>query len=107
VLLGYVAMLLWGATNMAIGMFISSLTESQMVAAFVSFGIALAWMLLRTIAPNVDEPFHSILAYLSFDEQLKPLMQGILDLRPFVFFGSVIALCLMLTHRSLEAQRWT
>lgn len=107
VLLGYAALLLWGATNMAIGMFISSLTESQMVAAFVSFGIALAWMLLRTIAPNVDEPFRSILAYLSFDEQLKPLMQGILDLRPFVFFGSVIALCLMLTHRSLEAQRWT
>ena len=33
-------MLLWGSTNMAIGMFISSLTESQMVAAFVSFAVA-------------------------------------------------------------------
>ncbi|MGV3625438.1 MAG: ABC transporter permease [Archangium sp.] len=107
VLLGYAALLLWGATNMAIGMFISSLTESQMVAAFVSFAVALVWMLIRSLAPNADEPVRSVLAYLSFDGQLQNLIKGVLDLRPFVFFGSVIALCLLLTHRSIEAQRWT
>jgi len=107
VLLGYAGLLLWGATNMAIGMFISSLTESQMVAAFVSFAIALVWMLIRSVATDVDEPVRSILNYLSFDSQLQNLIKGVLDLRPFVFFGSVIAVCLLLTHRSIEAQRWT
>jgi ABC-2 type transport system permease protein len=107
VLLGYGAMLLWGATNMAIGMFISSLTESQMVAAFVSFAVALVWMLIKAIAPSADEPVRSILNYLAFDAQLQNLIKGVLDLKPIVFFSSVISLFLLLTHRSIEAQRWT
>ena len=107
VLLGYFALLLWGATNMAIGMFISSLTESQMVAAFTSFAVALLWMLLSSIAPRADEPIRSVLNYLSFDSQLQNLLKGVLDLKPIVFFSSVIALFVLLTHRSIEAQRWT
>lgn len=107
VLLGYFALLVWGATNMAIGMFISSMTESQMVAALVSFGVALGWMLLKQIAPGADEPFRSVLNYLAFDTQLQNLIKGVLDVKPLVFFGSVIALFLLLTHRSIEAQRWT
>lgn len=105
--LGYFALLLWGATNMAIGMFISSLTESQLVAAVVSFAVALGWMLLRNLAPGAGEPIRSILNYVAFDVQLQNLLKGVLDLKPLVFFGSVIALFVMLTHRSVEAQRWT
>jgi ABC-2 type transport system permease protein len=107
VLLGYFALLLWGATNMAIGMFISSLTESQMVAAFVSFAVALLWMLVSSVAPRAEEPLRSILNYLAFDSQLQNLIKGVLDLKPIVFFCSVIAFCILLTHRSIEAQRWT
>lgn len=107
VLLGYLGLMLWGATNMAIGLFVSSLTESQMVAALVSFAIGLVWMLVRSVAPNAEEPTRSILAYLSFDNQLAPLLKGELNLQPLVFFSSVIALFLLLTHRSIEAQRWT
>lgn len=107
VMMGYGALLLWGATNMAIGMFISSMTESQMVAALVSFAVALAWMLLKMSASGADEPFRSILNYLSFDQQLQNLIKGVLDVKPLVFFGSVISLFLLLTHRSIEAQRWT
>jgi ABC-2 type transport system permease protein len=107
VLLGYFGMLLWGATLMAVGMFISSLTESQMVAALVSFAIALGWMLLSAFAQGAEEPLHSVLAYLSFDTQLQGLLKGLLDLRPLVFFSSIIALFVLLTHRSIEAQRWT
>lgn len=107
VLLGYGALLLWGATNMAIGMFVSSLTESQMVAALVSFTIAIGWMLIRFVAPHADEPARSVLAYLSFDVQLQNMLKGVLDLKPIVFFSSVIALFVLLTHRSIEANRWT
>jgi ABC-2 type transport system permease protein len=92
---------------MAIGMFVSSLTESQMVSALVSFAIAMGWMLVKALAPNAEEPVRSILAYLSFDSQIQALLKGVLDLRPIVFFSSIIVLFLMLTHRSIEAQRWT
>jgi ABC-2 type transport system permease protein len=107
VLLGYGALLLWGATCMALGMFISSLTESQMLAAFITFALLLPWMLLKGVSSSAEEPLRSVLTYLSFDSQLQNLMRGVLDLKAIVFFLSVIGFSVFLTHRSVEAHRWT
>ena len=57
--------------------------------------------------PSTSEPLRSVLNYLAFDSQMQNLLKGVLDLKPIVFFSSVIALFLLLTHRSIEAQRWT
>ena len=106
VLLGYGGLLLWGATCMAIGMFVSSLTESQMLAALLTFAILLPWMLLRGLGQTADEPLRSIINYLSFDAQLEDITKGVLNLKPLVFFSSVILFFVVLTQRSVEAQRW-
>jgi ABC-2 type transport system permease protein len=106
VLLGYGGLLLWGATCMAVGMFISSLTESQMVAALVTFAVLLPWMLLQGLAQATEEPVRSFINYLSFGAQLQGLMRGVLDLKALVFFFSVIFFSLLLSHRTVEAQRW-
>jgi len=106
VLLGYGAVLLWGATCMAVGLFISALTESQMVAALLTFAVLLPWMLLRGLAAGVEEPMRSLITYLAFDSQLNNLIKGVLDLKALVFFVSVILFSLLLTHRTVEAQRW-
>lgn len=106
VLLGYGGLLLWGATCMAIGMFISTLTESQMVAALVTFAVLLPWMMLRGLAQGTEEPMRSIISHLSFDAQLQNLLRGVLDVETPVFFASVIFFSLLLSHRSVEAQRW-
>jgi ABC-2 type transport system permease protein len=107
VLLGYGGMLLWGATCLAVGMFISALTESQMLAAFLTFAVLLPWMLLKGLAQGAQEPWRSVVGYLSFDMQLRGLLQGTLDLKAPIFFASVILFALLLTHRTVEAQRWT
>jgi ABC-2 type transport system permease protein len=44
---------------------------------------------------------------LSFSIQLRDLLGGVLDLKALVFFGSVILFSLLLSHRTVEAQRWT
>jgi len=106
VLLGYGGLLLWGATCMAIGMFISSLTESQMVAALLTFAVLLPWMLLRGLAQAAEEPVRSFINYLSFDAQLAGMLRGVLDMKALVFFVSVIFFSLLLSHRTVEAQRW-
>ena len=106
VLLGFGGLLLWGATCMAIGLFISSLTESQMVAALLTFAVLLVWMLLRGLAEGSEEPARSFFNALSFDAQLSGLLRGVLELKTLVFFGSVIFFSLLLSHRSVEAQRW-
>lgn len=107
VLLGYFGVLLWGATCIAVGMFVSALTESQMLAALLTFTILLPWMLLRGLARGAEEPWRSVINHLSFDSQLQNLMKGVLDLKALIFFASVILFSLLLTHRSVEAQRWT
>lgn len=107
VLLGYFGVLLWGATCIAVGMFVSALTESQMLAAFLTFAVLLPWMLLRGLARGAEEPWRSVINHLSFDSQLQNLMKGVLDLKAIVFFASVILFSLLLTHRTVEAQRWT
>ncbi|MBZ4398956.1 ABC transporter permease [Myxococcus sp. MISCRS1] len=106
VMLGYGGILLWGATCMAVGMFISALTESQMLAAFLTFAVLLPWMLLSGVAQGAEEPARSVLMHLSFDAQLQNLLKGILDVKSFVFFASVIVFSLVLTHRTVEARRW-
>lgn len=104
--LGFGGLLLWGATCLAVGMFVSALTESQMLAAFLTFAILLPWMLLRGLAQSAEEPWRSIANHLSFSAQLSTLSRGVLDLKAPVFFLSVILFSLLLTHRTVEAQRW-
>ena len=106
VLLGYAGLLLWGATCMAIGLFISALTQSQMVAALVTFAVLLPWMLLRGLAQSTEEPVRSVLSYVSFSTQLTGMLGGVLDSQTPVFFLSVILFALLLCHRTVEARRW-
>jgi ABC-2 type transport system permease protein len=106
VLLGYAGVLLWGATCMGIGMFLSSLTESQMLAAVLTFFVLLPWMLLGSVAQGAEGALRAVLQHLSFGAQLQGFTSGVLRLESLVFFLSVIAFSLLLTHRAVEAHRW-
>ncbi len=105
--LGYLALALWGAVCMGVGMFISALTESQMLAAILTFAVLLLWTALGAFGQGLDEPWRSIVKYLSFDSQLQDLMKGVLDPKAIVFFLSIMLVSILLTHRAVEAQRWT
>ncbi len=107
VALGYFGLLMWGAVCMGVGMFISALTESQMLAAVLTFVILLLWTALGAQAAAVEEPWRGAIRYVSFDTQLQNLMIGVLDLKALVFFGSIILMTILFTHRAVEAQRWT
>lgn len=104
--LGYLAVVLVGATSLAVGMFVSSLTDSVIVAALVSGILMLLWLLSRAVVPS-DDPWRSIVSYFMLDTHLQNLLKGVLDLKPLVFFGSTITLFLLLTHRAVESQRWS
>ena len=106
VLLGFGGLMLWGATCIAVGMFISALTESEMLAAMITFAVLLPWMLLEGVAQSAEEPLRSVVSYVSFNVQLREMMRGVLEVKPLVFLGSVIVFFLLLTHRAIEARRW-
>jgi ABC-2 type transport system permease protein len=107
VALGYLALVLWGAVCMGVGMFISALTESQMLAAVLTFVVLLLWTALGAVGQTLDEPLRSIVKYVSFDTQLQNLMKGVFDPKAILFFLSIIVVTVVFTHRAVESQRWT
>jgi ABC-2 type transport system permease protein len=103
----YLATLLFAATCIAISMFISSLTQSQMLAAFLSLILLVFWWLLTFAAMRAEEPMRSFLQHLTAQQHILGMFRGALDLESIIFFVSMILISGLLTHRAVEAQRWT
>lgn len=103
---GYLGLLLMGGAFMALGMFISSLTENQIVAAAISFGSALLCWVLSWSSSLTGETVGAVLRQLSILEHMESLNKGILSLSDISFFVLFTAFFLFLTLRSIETYRW-
>ena len=100
--------LLYGAAMLSIGIFISSLTQSQIVAAISTFGVAILLLIVDQIGNFVTNSLISnFLTWISFNTRYKPFTNGILNLSSVVFFLSVVAVFVFLTARKLESRRWS
>lgn len=104
----FIALLLLGAALIAIGLFISSLTENQVVAAIGSLAAMLFIFLFDLIAQAIPIEFISkIFANLSFMARYQDFIGGILNVSHIIFFISVIVVFNFLTVRVLERKRWS
>jgi ABC-2 type transport system permease protein len=100
--------LLLGAALIAIDVFISALTESQVVAAVVGMAVGLVVYLMTTIISMVDvEWIKNVLTAISFTNYYAGFTYGILDLSGIVFFVSVTAMFIFFTIRLFERKRWS
>lgn len=101
-------MLLLGGALIAIDIFISALTESQVIAAVISIGVGLLIYMLDSLASLSQSEFlTSIINAISFNGNFSNFTFGILDLSNIVFFVSVIAIFVFLTIRVFEKKRWS
>ena len=104
----YFAMLFLGAAFIAVGLFISSLTENQVVAAVVSFISILTLNLLSILGGLLPWKFlQNVFTKLSFYERYSGFTFGLFDLSNVLFFISAIVVFLFLTVRVLEKRRWS
>lgn len=101
-------MLLMGAALIAIDLFISTLTESQAVAAIFAIGAGLLIYMIDTLASLIDVEFiRTVLYSLSFSRYFAPFSYGVITLSAVVFFLSVTGLFLFLCIRVFEKRRWS
>ncbi len=103
---GYLAMILFGGTAMAIGLFASSLTQNQVISAVVGIVVMLLLYFVDIVAQASSGTTATILNYLSAYSHLSSMAQGVIDTRDVIYFLSLIVGALFLTTRSLEARRW-
>lgn len=107
VLSGYLGMILLGGVFLSVGLFASSLTENQIIAALLSFGLLLFFWLIGWAASIVSgSGVGQLLSYLSMLDHFEGLLSGLVKVSTLVYFTSFILFGLFLTHRVVESQRW-
>jgi ABC-2 type transport system permease protein len=103
---GYLGLLLYGAALIAVGLFISTLTENQIVAVVITFGVILVLWLIESFATNAQGLAKEVLSYLSVIGHLDDFIKGVIDTSNVIFYLTFALLGLFLTYRSLESMRW-
>jgi ABC-2 type transport system permease protein len=104
----YVGALLMGAAYLAIGLWISSLTENQIVAFIL--GVVVTFALFMVGSPFVTMAMPPrlvpILTYLGLGTHFDSIGRGVMDTRDIIYYLSVIGFFLFLNVRSLESRKW-
>ncbi|HEX4950905.1 MAG TPA: ABC transporter permease [Blastocatellia bacterium] len=102
----YLGILLLGAVLISLGLFISSLTESQIIAGVGTFAAALFLWIINAFAPGPGSILGQILQHLSVIQHYEGFTRGVIDTTSLVFYVSFTILCLFLTLQSLNSMRW-
>ncbi len=103
---GYLGLFLMGAAFIAVGIFFSSITENQIVAAILTFGALLLFWILNWAAAAAGGIWKGVLSYLSFFEHFDGMTRGILDTTDLVYYASFAFFGLFLTHSVIQSRRW-
>jgi ABC-type transport system involved in multi-copper enzyme maturation permease subunit len=109
VLSSYLGLALAGAMFLALGLFVSSLVRSQMVAALLSLTLSLVFIVAGFWHPEMDSGtfLYKVLYFFTVPLHFnRDFTRGQVDTRHLVLYISVALFCLFLTVRSLESRRW-
>jgi len=106
IFLANLAVILVAASILSLGMFISSLTESSIVAYILSFILILGLWIVDVFAQRVSGFMGDVLSYLSLFNHFNTLTSGVLETKSIVLFISYIFLGIFLTAQSIEALRF-
>ena len=105
-LVGYLGILLFGGCLLALGSFLSSLTESQIIAAALTFAIFLFLWVISFGTRDTESVLGQTVQYISVIGHLEDFERGIIDTSGVVYYLSFIAFFIFLTVRSIDSLRW-
>ena len=106
ILAGYLGLLLYGAALLALGIFISTLTENQIIAVIITFGVSLVMWLVSVFGPSSAGVARDIINYLSIINHLDDFIKGVIDTSHIIYYVTFTFVGLFLAYRSLESMRW-
>ena len=106
VLTGYLGILLTAGCYVSIGIFASSLTENQIVAAVITFGFSLFMWVIGWGAQTANSTTGQVLQYLSVIEHMDRFLKGMIETSDLAYYLSFIIFGLFLCYRTLDSNRW-
>jgi ABC-2 type transport system permease protein len=105
-LIGHLGLVLLAASVLSVGMFISSLTDSTILAAILTFASILFLWVIDAVGKGISGPIGNAIGHLSLLAHYNNLTQGVVDLSSFVLFFSYIGLGIFLTAQAIEVLRF-
>lgn len=103
---GYVGLLLLGMFFIAVGLFISSLTESQVVAGVSTLGTLLLFWIMSWNEAAASRDVMDVMKTLSTFDHFIQFARGIIDTGDLIYYVSFTTFFCILTLRSMESRRW-
>ncbi len=103
----YLGMTLMTAVYVSVGLFASSLTESQVLSVILGilFNLIL-WLISQGSAMSDNVILTAILNYIHIPQQFFTFLKGTLNTSSMVFFASTAGFFVFLTQRVVESSRW-
>jgi ABC-2 type transport system permease protein len=102
---GYLGILLLGGSLLALGSFISSLTENQLIAAVLTFAAFLiVWVI--DLGRNAGGGAGDVFQYLSVIRHYDDFTRGVIDTSSLIYYVSFMSLFVFLTVRAIDSMRW-
>lgn len=108
--LAVLAFFLYGMTAIAIGVLISSLTESQVIAAVITFIVLFLGYMMSSICSLISSTGNLLTKLLGCFDMATPfteMLNGTLNLRSVLYFLSLTVLALFLTVQSIQKRRYS
>jgi len=103
---GYLGLMLMGGALLALGVFTSSLTQNQIVAAVLGVVITIGLWIIGGGSQLLSGPLASFLNYLALSNHINDFTQGIIDIKNIVYLLSMIFGSLYIATRVVEMRRW-
>ena len=103
----YLAVLLNAAAYISIGLFFSSVSNNQIVAALLSIlGIMFIWMITWGGHLNSNFIISEIFTYVGITSHFERLLRGMFGTQDLIYYGSFISWFFFLTLKSLDKRNW-
>ena len=102
----YLGLLMMIAVFAAAGIFASSTTENQIIAALVAFGFNLTLWMIGWLSPMDGGWLDNTLDHCSVVSHFEPLIKGVIAIPDLVYFITVTIFFLFLTGQVLESKKW-
>lgn len=102
-----IAVLLVGAAFTAVGVFVSALTENQVIAVLGTVSILLVFLATTLLSPYIPfAPIRAMLDWVSIYSRFTNFVYGIFDFNAILYYASISFVFQFLTVRVYEKRRW-
>lgn len=108
ILAGYIGAFLLGASYLAIGLWVSSITKNQIISFVITVVIIFVFYIIGNsfVIGSLPSEIAAICKFLSFNTHFNSILRGVISLADVIYYLSIVIFFLFLNARVVGMKRW-